>query len=104
MDYVYFNRQTCIDAFTTELFATDAVLKLTREGTPFRDAYQQIAKDPFTSSETDPVANISSKKHLGATGNLGIDLSYLRLKDYQAWIDTERHHWADTLANLERNF
>lgn len=91
------NPQTCIEAFTPELFATDQVLKLTYEGIPFREAYKQVAKDPYQADETDPVANILSKKHQGAPGNLGINLSYSKLKDYQKWIDTETQKWKNIL-------
>lgn len=91
------NQKNCIDAFSSELFATDQVLKLTREGMPFRDAYKQIAKSPDSVSETDPVANILSKKHLGATGNLGIPLSYSKLEAHQQWVDAEIKKWNDVL-------
>jgi argininosuccinate lyase len=91
------DKKTCIEAFTPELFATDQVLKLTSGGIPFRDAYQQVAKDPMDVSETDPVANILSKKHLGATGNLGIAKSDAKRRDYQQWVDEEKNKWAEIL-------
>lgn len=94
------DKQTCIEAFTPELFATDQVLKLTSEGMPFRDAYKQIAKDPYNVSEIDPVANILSKKHQGATGNLGIALSYSKLKDYQEWVNVETKKWKEVLSEI----
>lgn len=94
------NKEICIEAFTPELFATDQVLKLTGEGMPFRDAYKQVAKDPDTISTNDPVANILSKKHLGATGNLGIEISYFKRLDNQKWLDTELKNWDDTLKGL----
>lgn len=97
---LHVNEKTCIDAFTPELFATDQVLKLTSEGIPFRDAYKQVAKDPRNVSEMDPVANILSKKHQGATGNLGITIGYSRLRDNQKWLDAEVKKWNDVLNKM----
>lgn len=94
------NKKNCIAAFTPELFATDHVLKLTSGGIPFRDAYKQIAKDLSSVTETDPVANIMSKKHLGATGNLGISIIHTKQNGYQKWLDTETKNWSEVLINL----
>ncbi len=96
------DRKTCIAAFTPELFATDQVLKLTSAGVPFREAYKQVAKDPNSVSETDPVANILSKKHQGATGNLGISISYSKLIAFQKWVNIETTKWKD-LVKLIRS-
>lgn len=97
------NRKTCIDAFTPELFATDQVLKLTKEGIPFRDAYKQVAKNPHHVSEMDPVVNILSKKHQGATGNLGIAISYSKLRENRKWLDSETKKWSDKITHLMQN-
>jgi argininosuccinate lyase len=39
------NREACEKAMTPELFATEKVYKLVKEGMPFRQAYQKIAKE-----------------------------------------------------------
>ena len=96
------NKKNCIAAFTPELFATDQVLKLTSGGIPFRDAYKQVAKDLGSVAETDPVANIMSKKHQGATGNLGISMIYTKQNGYQQWLDVETKKWNNVLATLLR--
>ncbi|PJD95392.1 MAG: argininosuccinate lyase [Parachlamydia sp.] len=94
------DQEACIKAFTPELFATDQVLRLTCEGVPFREAYQQVAKNPSHVSEVDPVANILAKQHLGATGNLGIGLSDAKLETYQKWVDSEIKKWDEVLERL----
>ena len=38
------NREKCSKAMTDNLFATERVYQLVKEGIPFRDAYQQVAK------------------------------------------------------------
>lgn len=94
------DKKTCIAAFTPELFATDFVLKLTSEGIPFREAYKQVAKNPNCVTEIDPVANILSKKHQGATGNLGISFIYTKLNEYQKWVDVETTKWNEVIKVL----
>jgi len=94
------DKEACIKAFTPELFATDQVLQLTRTGLPFREAYKVVAKDPYQVSEVDPVANILAKKHQGATGNLGLELSYAKLQGYQKWIEVESGKWDEVLQKL----
>lgn len=95
------NKKTCIASFTPELFATDLVLKLANEGIAFRDAYKQVAKDLHSVTETDPVANIMSKRHQGATGNLGISIIHTKKNDYQNWVDVETKKWNDVLIGLK---
>lgn len=67
------NKARCIESFTPEMFATDHVMDFVKKGMPFRDAYRNIAKAPDKVPLLDPVQNILSKTHLGATGNLGIE-------------------------------
>lgn len=75
--------QCCIDAFTPEVFAADEALKLvTSEGIPFREAYKRVGLELDKLRSCDPVENILSKTHLGATGNLCLDrLSKLAEKE-----------------------
>lgn len=65
---------TCLQSFTPELFATDLALKYVQQGVPFRDAYQRVASELEQVQAEDPVQNILSKTHLGATGNLNLEL------------------------------
>ncbi len=94
------NKKACIAAFTSELFATDQVLRLTSEGIPFRDAYKQVAKDPGSVAKIDPVANIRSKTHQGSTGNLGFPIIHAKQKRYQKWLDVETNKWNNVIATL----
>jgi len=75
------NKKRCLEAFTPELFAADEALRLAEKGVPFRDAYRQVASRLGELANEDPVANIRSKTHLGAPGNLGLDLARKRIKE-----------------------
>jgi len=44
MSEIKFNKQNCKKAMTKELFATEETYKLVKKGTPFREAYKEVAK------------------------------------------------------------
>lgn len=87
------NEDKCIQAFSPELFATDHVLNLVAQGIPFRDAYRQVGVSPESVPMMDPVANIRSKKHLGSTSNLGIDISLEKLQHWKQWSQDHKSAW-----------
>jgi argininosuccinate lyase len=94
------NPDKCTGAFTGELFATDYTLQLVQEGMPFREAYQKVAATIGTIPVSDPVANIASKKHLGATGNLKLDLSIQNIAKQTQWVHAEQSAWDGVLKGL----
>ncbi|KYC46581.1 MAG: Fumarate hydratase class II [Candidatus Methanofastidiosum methylothiophilum] len=67
------NKEVLIQSFTPEVYATDKVLELVKEGVPFRDAYKEVGINLESLNNKNPIDNIKSKKHTGATGNLGLD-------------------------------
>lgn len=82
---VQVDKDKCVSAFTSDLFATDKVLAFVKQGMPFRDAYRKVAMNPDLAEMEDPIENILSKTHLGGTGNLGIHLSLERIEEYRSW-------------------
>lgn len=92
MESVEVNEKKCYAAFSPELFATDDVLKLVSGGMPFRDAYHQVAQNPEKVSNLNPKDNILNKKHLGATGNLGLSLSQDKIKTLHSWKNDQVQH------------
>ena len=89
------NKEICLGAFTSELFATDKVLELVKQGHPFRDAYKEVAMNLNHVAIEDPVSNILSKKHQGATGNLGIRSSLLKIEECKKWTERQNKKWSD---------
>jgi argininosuccinate lyase len=75
------NKEILIESFSPEVYATDRVLELVKEGTPFRDAYKEVGTNLESLKNKDPVKNIKSKTHTGATGNLGLDNIEERIKE-----------------------
>ena len=93
------NVETCIEAFSPEVFAADAANELVGDGMPFRDAYRKVGLDLDGLSERDPVENIKSKTHLGAPGNLALDVLAGRLDALADSVAT-RSEW---LAKVKRS-
>ncbi|NOX96585.1 MAG: argininosuccinate lyase [Nitrospirae bacterium] len=75
------NKESLKKSFPPEIFATDEAYKLVKEGMPFRDAYRRVAKDSKRSQTLTPGKIISSRKHLGASGNLGLEKVEKRIKE-----------------------
>jgi len=74
------NKVKCIRACKPEIFATDKAVELVGEGMPFRDAYKKVAAELDKLEGEDATGNIKGKKHLGATGNLGLAKSVANIK------------------------
>ena len=90
VDNLVVHSDNCLQAFKGEIFATDLALQALKQGLYFRDAYQKVAAGISQVEASDPVKNILEKNHLGATGNLGIDLISHNIKDIKIWISSEQ--------------
>lgn len=66
---------------TPELFAADAANELVKNEMTFRDAYKEIGNNLDKLKKIDLDENLKSKKHLGATGNLGLEKLEAQLKN-----------------------
>lgn len=75
------NPEKCLAGFSGDVFATDYALELAAQGVPFRDAYQQTAQNIANLANRDPLQNIKSKTHLGATANLGLATIKLQINE-----------------------
>ncbi|MBI3272758.1 MAG: argininosuccinate lyase [Planctomycetes bacterium] len=74
------DRDRCLAACSSEIFAADRALDWVRTGVPFRTAYRRVADElrhapesgarPATRAEA--LANLRSKRHTGGPGNLGL--------------------------------
>ena len=100
MGKVEVDAERCVEAFTPEVFATDRVLEMVKEGKPFRDAYRDVAQSLDQTEMEDPRENISKKTHMGATGNLGLDLAQKRLAEERAWAKGARDLWTRAIRTL----
>jgi len=68
------NHKKLLNAFDdVEIFAADEANALVAQGIPFRDAYRQVGENLSKLAKPDIQQNLRGKKHLGATGNLGLE-------------------------------
>lgn len=75
LEHITPNQAKLASTMTPELFATHHALALVSQGMPFRQAYQQVAKEllktpKMTNIEFEHMLKMSN--HIGGTGNLGI--------------------------------
>ena len=70
-------------AFSSDIFATDEVNRYVMEGKTFRDAYREVKNNLDKVNTENPQDTIKEKKHLGATGNLGLEQLAKRLDSWQ---------------------
>jgi|SRR5579872_116237 len=100
MDKLVVHRQACLNAMTPDLFATDYVLQLVKQGMPFRDAYSKVATQLDALPPMDPIENSKSKTHVGATGNLNLELSNQAMHEWSNWVQREQASIEKKVANL----
>ncbi len=100
MKGVRVNTEQCIASFSSEVFATDRVLELVKEGVPFRDAYRQVAKALEDTPMEDPAENIRKKSHLGATGNLALDAVRSNIEQERLASAAAREKWTSAIERL----
>jgi len=94
------NKEDCIKAFDNEIFATDEALNLVKKGVPFREAYKKVAGNLNKVQKADPVKNIQPKKHIGATGNLGLGKAKVQLSKIKLEISKQESEFSSKLKNL----
>ena len=94
------DKEKCIEACTKELFATEHAYGLVKKGASFRDAYKETAKKLENLPEIDAVKNILSKKHLGATGNLGLSSLKKEIKSSGSKLSLEIKKFHSKLKRL----
>lgn len=100
MPKVKVNKEILIGSFTPELYATDRVLELVKEGHPFRDAYKDVGINLEALNNKDPVENIKSKTHTGATGNLGLDKIAKILKEEEKELSCKKETYMKKIELL----
>ena len=87
-------------AFTPEIFATHQALEAVSNGTPFRDAYRQVAGSLGALAPRDPVDTIRQSTSTGTTGNLGLDVARGRAAEHLEWLENEESQKSEAIRRL----
>lgn len=97
------NKEKCISACTKEIFAAEHAYELVKKGVAFRDAYQKVAKNikqQKVLSKKELFAYVKSKKHIGATGNLGLEKIKKQIKAMNADVGLEIKKFSSKIKYL----
>ncbi len=96
------NEKKLIDAFNSQIFATDEALNLVAKGTPFRDAYKNVELNFLFShrEEMDPKEIIKERKYVGTTGNLGIEKLKKQIENETKLVTTEKEGFKNIINGL----
>lgn len=95
------NEEKCTKACVPEIYATDKAIELTAKGMAWRDAYMKVSQELDELKAEDPVANIKKKKHLGATGNLGLEKSKKIVASEKLAVEKTRREFSITINKLK---
>lgn len=100
------NKKELIGAFSGEVFATDKVFDLVKEGVPFREAYRRVKNNLDSQveevSEDQIRGSISSRNHPGGPGNLGLgEKKNLLERSKEKWAERESR-FVDCLRELRK--
>jgi argininosuccinate lyase len=94
------NKEKCVKACTPEIFATDKAVSMAAKGMPFRDAYKAVGQNLDQLKGEDPITNIKSKKHIGATGNLGLEKGIAKVNAEKGNVLKEKKKIESAFAKL----
>ena len=92
------NEEGLLKGFIPEIFATDRVLELVREGKPFRDAYREVGLNLNALKDMDPFEALKKKTYQGTTGNLGLELSREAIRQHTATLQAGQHRVREKIA------
>jgi len=76
------NDETCRQAFTPGVFATDVALRKVAAGVPWRDAYHDVRDHLEQLANEDPDRAVAAKKHEGTTGGISYRVYRTRVKKF----------------------
>ena len=94
------NKKRCIELCTPEIFAAEHAYRMVKTGVPFRDAYRKIAENLNQIEKIDPIKSVQSSKHLGATGNLGLEKIRNQINKTNKKIYSETNKFNSAIKNL----
>jgi argininosuccinate lyase len=84
---------------TDEIYSADRANLMVTAGIPFRDAYKKSV-DGSLQNKIDPVQNIKNKKHLGATGNLGLKKAAQKISKFKNSTNSEKSKFLKAINSL----
>lgn len=87
-------------SMTSELYATHAAYELVKKGMPFREAYVKIGKSLNKLPQYNTMEVLKTSKHIGGTGNLGLEKKEKELQKQKEFWDKEKEKFEKTINSL----
>ncbi len=100
------NEERLLAACTPELYATDRAYEMVQAGVPFRDAYRQVGATIDELPPMDAQESLRKRTHLGASGNLGLDILRHNIQVEQRGAADQlmqlKTRWQDIIADTDK--
>lgn len=91
IDGIKVNEEKIGEKIHSEMFAANEANKLVLAGVPFRDAYQMVKKDLDGLNRENAEELLKESTHLGATGNLGLEIIDKNLNHTSVYLELRRY-------------
>ncbi|WP_028974600.1 argininosuccinate lyase [Spirochaeta cellobiosiphila] len=88
-DKLVVNEEALKAAFSPEIYATDAALKLVAQGVSFRDAYKEVGMNLDKYKEGDPIESLNNRTYDGTAGKLNLDPCSKHVEEMDKLIDQQ---------------
>jgi len=94
------NARRCAEAVDRDVLAADRALAMAAKGVPFREAYRKVARTGVEQRPKDLAADLLTRKHLGAPGNLGLQDLRDRARAARKAADGQRRRFVSRMSRL----
>lgn len=78
------NEDRLLQAFTPDIFATDAALEMVARGSTFREAYKEVGLNLDKLTERNPLDSVKNRTYGGTAGNPQREFSYADIQSLRA--------------------
>ena len=94
------NRRRLTEAFTPEIFATDAAYEAVAAGKSFRDAYREVGLNLGALENRDPAAALRARTSTGTPGALCLETLFSSLSELKQKQEDENSRFSTALKSL----
>lgn len=88
------------ESMSSELFAAHRAYEMVKEGVPFRQAYRQVKEELHLLKNVDAQEAVAAMNHVGATGNLQLDVLGDQIQSLTQYWVTRRSALNDAWSKL----
>ena len=100
VDGLIVHEENLVSACKSELYATDKVFKMVKEGKSFRDSYKEVGLSLDDVVADDPYEALKSRTSVGAANNLRLDVAKKEADDLSAICNEKSERYQKSYENL----